>query len=84
MKDLLERAREKGNLDKVLGSVKEINSRLRRDPLVFGEPLFHLKHQKGQVRTAIVSPLSVSYAVHEDRQTVIVARPLQLLVEPGL
>jgi len=84
LKALLERATEKGILTEVLSAVKEIDTRLHRDPTVFGEPHKNLKHRKGQVRAAFVRPLAVVYAVYEQERKVLVTRPLQPLPETGL
>jgi len=66
LKDLLERAREKVILGEVLAAAKEIDARLHRDPTEFGEPHKNMKHYEGQLRTAFVRPLAVSYAVYEN------------------
>jgi hypothetical protein len=84
LKQLLERARARGILSEVLAAVKEIDSRLHRDPTVFGEPHLNLKHGKGQLRTAFVRPLAVVYAVYEGERKVLVTKPLQPLPETGL
>jgi hypothetical protein len=84
LKELLERARQKGILTEVLAAVKEIDGRLHNDPTVFGEPHKNLKHKKGQVRVAFVRPLAVEYAVHEKQRVVFITQPLQPLPETGL
>jgi hypothetical protein len=55
-----------------LTAFRYILLRLRTDPLVFGEALCRLPVLELAVRQAIVSPLVVDYAVHEERLLVFV------------
>src|SRR5207237_230289 len=55
-----------------LAALQHIADRLRKDPLVFGEPLYHLKALQLEVRQAIVLPLVVDYAVDEQRRLVYI------------
>jgi hypothetical protein len=84
LKDLLERAKQKGILTEVAAAVREIDGRLHTDPHVFGEPYKNVKHKKGQVRVAFVRPVAVEYAVYEKEHLVFVSKPLRPLPEAGL
>jgi hypothetical protein len=55
-----------------LAAFRQIMERLQKDPLVFGEPLYHLPSLQLLVRQAVVLPLVVDYAVHEDRRVVFI------------
>jgi len=55
-----------------LASVRQIVERLHKDPLDFGEPLFHLPALKLLVRQAMISRVVVDYAVHEDLPLVFI------------
>ncbi len=54
----------------VLEAFEQVIRRLRHDPLHFGEPIYHLPALRMEIRTAVVLPLSVDFAVHEDRPLV--------------
>ncbi len=84
LKDLLQRAKAKGNLREVLAAVKEIDRRLHEEPTTFGEPHNNLLQGKGQRRAACVRPLGVVFAVYEAERTVLVTKPLIPLTESGL
>jgi hypothetical protein len=72
-KDLLRRAFQIGLGDKVVSAAKIIMQRLTNDPLVFGEPLYHLRRLGLEVRTGGEPPLMVTYGVHKDRHLVYVS-----------
>ena len=55
-----------------LGAYRQIVEQLRTDPLTFGEPLYHLPVLKLQVRQAIILPLVVDFAVHEELPLVFI------------
>ena len=48
--------------------------RLQVDPHDFGEPLYRLPSMRMQVRTSVVPPLAVIFAVCEDRPHVFIKR----------
>lgn len=58
--------------DEIVASLKRINERLEQDPWNFGEQRFHLYELRLQMRVAVVSPISVIYAVHMDRPDVYI------------
>ena len=55
-----------------LAAFRQIVERLRKDPLVFGEPLYRLKALQLEIRQGIVLPLVVDYAVDEQRRLVYI------------
>lgn len=65
-------ARERGDGDAFVAAVKEIHRRLCLYPQ-FGEPLFDLTQEAGQVWLGIVRPLSIRYGVLDDRRVVMVS-----------
>jgi hypothetical protein len=67
-----------GSAAEFLSALRAIDERLATDPLTFGEPRFHLKELRLEVRIAIVAPLAVSYAVHEEHPLVL-PKTLRLL-----
>jgi hypothetical protein len=50
----------------------EIIRRLNIDPFQIGEPMYRLPGLRMQVRTCVVRPLAVDYAVCEDRPLVFI------------
>lgn len=60
----------KGNA--FLSAFRQIVARLHQDPLNFGEPLYRLPTLQLLVRQAVVLPLVVDYAVHEDQPLVFI------------
>jgi len=65
-------ARERGDGDAFVAAVKEIHRRLCLYPQ-FGEPLFDLTQEAGQVWLGIVRPLSMRYGVLDERRVVMVS-----------
>jgi hypothetical protein len=55
-------------------AVRDIVARLRKDPHVFGEPLYHFHALKLIVRQAVVLPVAITYAVQDERMVVFVMR----------
>src|SRR5688572_6496140 len=64
-------ARERGDGEAFVAAVKEFHRRLCVYPQ-FGDPLIDLKQEPGQVWVGIVRPLSMRYAVLDDRRLVMV------------
>ncbi len=69
-------ARERG--DAFIATVKEIHRRLYLYPQ-FGEPLFDLTQEAGQVWLCVVRPLSMRYGILDDRRVVMVSEVPVLL-----
>jgi hypothetical protein len=65
-------ARKRGDGEAFVAAVKEIHRRLRLYPQ-FGEPLFDLTQETGQVWLGIVRPISMRYGVLDDRRVVMVS-----------
>jgi hypothetical protein len=69
---LADAARVRSDGGAFVAAVKEIQRRLCLYPQ-FGEPLFDLTQEAGQVWLGIVRPLSMRYAVLDDRRVVMVS-----------
>jgi hypothetical protein len=67
-------AAEAGKGKEFLASLRHIIDRLRRDPLEFGDPLYRLPALKLLVCQAIVRPIAVDFAVHEEQPLVFIRR----------
>jgi hypothetical protein len=67
-----QQAIEEGTGNAFLSAFRQIVERLHQDPLSFGEPLYHLPALRLLVRQAVVLPLVVDYAVHEDQPLVFI------------
>jgi hypothetical protein len=65
LKKLQAQAAELGIGPATLAAIKTMHNWLRHDPLAFGEPLYHLHKLKLQVRTGVILPLSIDYAVYQ-------------------
>jgi len=68
--DCQRRASSEGRGREFLEATAAVFQRLQFDPTAFGEPLYRLVHMRLQVRTAAVGPLSVVFAVSDDRPVV--------------
>ena len=55
-----------------LTAFREILGRLNKDPMILGEPLYHLPALDLTVRKVAISPLVVDYAVHEQKKLVFI------------
>ena len=64
-------SRERRGLD-LLKATREVYERLTQDPTEFGEPLYRLPNLRMQIRCAAIKPLSLDYAVCEDRPLVFI------------
>jgi hypothetical protein len=71
IKELSQRAKNAGTLDKFSTALTFIFWRLQTDPLVFGEPTHHLAHLSLVIRTGAAQPVVVHYGVHVEKQFVI-------------
>jgi hypothetical protein len=72
LEQLSVQARQAGTGQQFLAALREIGERLRNDPLNFGEPQYRLPALRLLVCQAIVAPLVVDFAVHEDRPLVFI------------
>lgn len=65
-------AQQRGTGQQFIHAFRQITQRLRTDPLIFGEPQYRLLALKLSVRQAVVAPIVVDYAVHEERPVVFI------------
>jgi hypothetical protein len=72
VKDLHGQAVQEGAGQQFLSAFRQIIDRLRNAPLDFGEPLYRLPILHLLIRQAVVLPLVVDFAVHEDRPLVFI------------
>jgi hypothetical protein len=72
LKQLHAEAWQAGTSQRFLAALRQIGKRLQQDPSVFGEALYRLPALKLVVYQAVVPPLVVLYAVHEDRPLVFI------------
>jgi hypothetical protein len=72
LKFLLKEAIDLGNGQQFHDAFRKISNRLQRDPLEFGEALYHLPALHLQVFHAVCQRLSVDYAVHAERRLVFI------------
>jgi hypothetical protein len=70
---IFERANARGMGQRVLDIGKEIDERLRADPIGFGDPLYHLRESRLDVFSRAISPLVVTYGVHQEERVVFVS-----------
>jgi hypothetical protein len=70
LQELHQEATQAGTGPRFIEALRVIAQRLRTDPMVFGELQYRLPALKLSVRQAIVSPLVVDYAVHDERPLV--------------
>ena len=75
---LQRQATRQGRGEEFLRAARAIYNRLRQDPNEFGEPLYRLSALRMQVRCGVIRPLSVDFAVCEDRPLVFI-KTLRLL-----
>jgi hypothetical protein len=72
LKHLHLQAMRAGTGQRVVAAYREIIERLHKDPLNFGEPQYRLPALRLLVCQAIVRPLVVDFAVHEERPLVFI------------
>lgn len=82
LRDIQRRAKRQGRGEKVLAALRQIHQRLEEDPNTVGEPLYRLPGLRMQVRTCVVLPLLVDFAVCEDRPLVFL-KYVKLITELG-
>jgi hypothetical protein len=75
---LYKQAKHEGRADAFMDAAREIDHRLRRDPDDFGEPLYRLPALQLEVRHAVIAPLLIYFAVHEDRPLVFIKQVVLL------
>jgi hypothetical protein len=73
IKALYAQARVMGTEEPLRNCLAGIQQRLETEPVVFGEPLYNLYAMGLQVRVGLFPPLSVRFAVDEERRIVYVS-----------
>jgi hypothetical protein len=69
---------ERGDDEAFFLSLREFEKRLRIYPQ-FGDPLADLRGETGTIRVGIIRPISMRYAIFEERRLVVIA-PLPVLM----
>jgi hypothetical protein len=82
IRGLLRLALVQGRGAAAVKAFRQIIDRLENDPLRFGEPTFRLSALRLRLRTGIVKPLVVDYAVSEDHRMVWI-KVVKLLSDPS-
>jgi hypothetical protein len=59
-------SKQAGTASQFLAAFRQIVARLHTDPIPFGEPRYRLPALRLLVMQAVLSPVVVDYAVHED------------------
>jgi hypothetical protein len=72
VKRLHRAAVQAGTGQEFISAFKQILERLEKDPLIFGEPLYHLSALKLAVRKGAIAPLVVVYGVHDEQPQVFI------------
>src|SRR5437867_5986420 len=73
-------AAQQGRAEAVVKALGEISYRLIHDPLQAGEPTFPLAALQLKLRTIVIRPVAVDFAVHDERPFVFI-RSVTLLGE---
>jgi hypothetical protein len=69
LREIQRRAKREGRGEKV-AALRQIYQRLEENPMALGEPLYRLSGLRMQVRTCVVRPVLVDFAVCEDHPLV--------------
>ena len=80
LRQIQRQAAREGRGPQILAALRLIRQRLQRDPNKVGEPLYRLASLRLQVRTVVIGPLLVHFAVHEARPLVFL-KGVKLLSE---
>lgn len=73
-------AGQQGRGDAVVDALRQISDRLIRNPLEAGEPTFPLTAMQLKLRTIVVRPVAIDYAIHEELPLVFI-KSVKLLGE---
>jgi hypothetical protein len=77
---LQRQAKRQGRGEAFLASIQEVYQQLRDDPADLGEPNYRLSRLGLEIRTCVVPPLAVDFAVHLDKPIVFL-KGVRLLSE---
>jgi hypothetical protein len=75
-------AKQQRRGEQALAALKHIYQRLQQDPLNLGEPLYRLAALNLEVRTCVIRPINMDFAVHQERFLVFI-KGVKLLTEIG-
>jgi len=67
---LQRRATHRGQGEAFKSAFRRIAAGLRKSPLTLGEPLYSLKDLRLEVRTVVIAPLAIDFAVNEEHRIV--------------
>jgi hypothetical protein len=73
LRQLQRHASRQGRGEDFLAAVRSVSNRLRDDPTAFGEALYRLPALRLRVRCAVVPPLGIHFAIHDDLPIVFVS-----------
>jgi hypothetical protein len=82
IREIHNRAKHQGRGDEVIAATEEILQRLRTNPNNLGEPLYRLAALNLEVRTCVIRPINLDFAVHKERFLVFI-KGVRLLTEIG-
>jgi hypothetical protein len=71
---LIHAVQDRGLLPVVLPAARWIMEELARTPMPFGESRDYLQHLQLHLRIGFAGPISVQFAVHEERRLVFIRR----------
>ena len=69
---LRKQCRYRGLESRFFTALRKIESRLKSEPLIFGEPRFHLHSLGLEIRIGMIQPLVVWYGIHAENRVVFV------------
>lgn len=72
LRNLYRQATDEGRGHEFLTALQSISQRLETDQTTLGEPAYRLVGLQLEVRTCVVRPLVVDFAVHEDKPIVFI------------
>jgi hypothetical protein len=72
IREVHQQALDEGRGAAMLEAFRQAVLRLRQNPKNFGEPLYHLPALRMQVRTALIRPIALDFAVCTDRPLVFI------------
>ncbi len=72
VREVHERASQESRGQAMVDAFRQAVQKLRHDPNDFGEPTYRLPALRMQVRTAVIRPIAVDFAVCTDRPLVFI------------
>jgi hypothetical protein len=72
IRQIQRQAEAEGRGSQALAALHKIQQRLQQDPTEFGEANYRLSVLRVEVRTCVVAPLVVDFAVHMDQPLVFI------------